>query len=52
MTTLTNEADFNVSAEAEDRDDAEASKSQKICLSCGAEQNDDGSLPCGHDNDL
>jgi len=24
----------------------------KICIGCGARQLADGSLPCGHDNDL
>ncbi|GJH14998.1 hypothetical protein CBA19CS22_00670 [Caballeronia novacaledonica] len=24
----------------------------KICIGCGARQLPDGSLPCGHDNDL
>jgi len=24
----------------------------KICIGCGAKQRTDGSLPCGHDNDL
>ncbi|WP_244807960.1 hypothetical protein [Caballeronia zhejiangensis] len=24
----------------------------KICIGCGAKQRADGSLPCGHDNDL
>ncbi|MDR5776259.1 MULTISPECIES: hypothetical protein [unclassified Caballeronia] len=23
-----------------------------ICIGCGAKQNADGSLPCGHDHDL
>ncbi|MDR5800662.1 hypothetical protein [Caballeronia sp. LZ001] len=52
MTTLTNEADFNVPAEAKDRDEAGALESRNICLSCGAKQSDDGTLPCGHDNGL
>ncbi|BAO88945.1 hypothetical protein [Caballeronia cordobensis] len=27
-------------------------KEAKVCIACGAKQRTDGSLPCGHDNDL
>ncbi|GGD63185.1 hypothetical protein [Caballeronia grimmiae] len=31
----------------------ERAKSEpKICIGCGAKQNADGTLPCGHDHDL
>ncbi|MDR5776605.1 MULTISPECIES: hypothetical protein [unclassified Caballeronia] len=52
MKRLENEAQANVLVEAKDRDEAGALESRKICLSCGAKQKDDGTLPCGHDNDV
>jgi hypothetical protein len=30
----------------------EQAAQQKICIACGALQSADGTLPCGHDNDL
>ncbi|CAL8476432.1 hypothetical protein [Caballeronia sp. S22] len=29
-----------------------AAEEPKVCIGCGAPQRSDGSLPCGHDNDL
>jgi hypothetical protein len=31
---------------------SDAAQPSKICIGCGARQSADGSLPCGHDNDL
>ncbi|WP_244828455.1 hypothetical protein [Caballeronia sp. TF1N1] len=42
--------DGPLTAEWQERDRAQQPK--KICIACGAKQNADGSLPCGHDNDL
>ncbi|BCQ23130.1 hypothetical protein NK8_12550 [Caballeronia sp. NK8] len=31
---------------------SDSAQPTKICIGCGARQAADGSLPCGHDNDL